>query len=203
MTQLFTGFQRSLYSQYTFSFLLSLAKYHVYGKGGITERSVAWAQGDMEYFGPDHLPYAIPALFILVFFSLPPPLLLISYPLLWKVRAKLRFSAEDRNEKPFWVIRKLLPFIDSFQGPFRDNCRYFAGLFFVWRLILCAVFVSSTTNPNEAYFRIEVTFLIIFTVHTLVRPYKRRLHNIIDGPRDASALGRERCACADLPIMLE
>ena len=176
-----TAFFVLFYSQYTFLSFLCLSKYQVYGKGGTTERSVAFAQGDMEYFGPNHLPYAIPALLILVMFSLPPPLLLISYPLLWQVRAKLRFSAKDRNEKTFWVIRKLLPFIDSFQGPFRDNCRYFAGLFFIWRLILCTVFVFSTTNLNEAYFRIEVTFLIIFTVHTLVRPYKRRLHNIIDG----------------------
>ena len=125
-----------LHSQYTLLSFTCLTKFHIYGKGGTTERTVVLEQGYMEYFEPAHLPYAIPALFVLVFFSLPLPLLLISYPLLWKVKARLRHSAEERNEATLWVIRKLLPFIDSFQGVFRDNCRYFAGLFFIWRVIL-------------------------------------------------------------------
>ena len=88
----------------------------------------------MEYFEPAHLPYAIPALFVLVFFSLPLPLLLISYPLLWKVKARLRHSAEERNEATLWVIRKLsLTHSRECSGTIADIlqvCSSFGGLFY-------------------------------------------------------------------------
>ena len=135
----------------------------------------------MEHFGREHLPYAIPALLVLVFLSLPPPLLLISYPLLWNIRAKLTRSLGrngDDTTTP-WLIRKLLPLVDSFQGVFKDNCRMFAGLLFLWRIILATIFACSPTHTFFFFFT-EVALIVIFTLHVLVRPYKRRLYNVID-----------------------
>ena len=81
-------------------------------------KSVVTLQGNVNYFGPDHLPYVIPALLVLIFPSLPPPLLLISSTLLWKIKAKLRRNTGNKNDTNIWPIRKLLPLIDSFQGVF-------------------------------------------------------------------------------------
>ena len=78
-----------------------------------------------------------------------------------------------------WLIRKLPPLIDSFQGVFRDNYRMFAGLFFLWRFILTAIFIFSSTL-SEFFLLTESTLLIMFVFHTLARPYKCHFHNIVD-----------------------
>ena len=168
------------YTQYTVTSFQILSRLTLYGEGEGKLGSVVRLQGNVDYFGPGHLPYAIPALLVLIFLSLPPPLLLISYPLLWKVKAKLRRNnAENENDTTLWPIRKLLPLIDSFQGVFRDNCRMFAGLLFLWRLILSAIFAFST-NLTDFFLLTEIALLSFLTIHILARPYKRRIYNIID-----------------------
>ena len=158
--------------------LLSRLPFYEEGKTGY--KYVFSAQGNVDYFGPDHLPYAIPALLVLIFLSLPPPLLLISYPLLWKIKAKLRRNVESENDTTIWPIRKLLPLIDSFQGVFRDNCRMFAGLLFLWRLVMSAI-TAFSDNATLFYLLFVGALLSIFTIHALVRPYTKRIDNVIDG----------------------
>ena len=111
------------YTQLTITSFQILSRLLLYGEGGKVVGSVVRLQGNVDYFGADHLPYAIPALLVLVFLSLPPPLLLISYPLLWKIKARL--MGQSGNDRTVWLIWKLLPLIDSFQGVFRDNCHYY------------------------------------------------------------------------------
>ena len=170
------------YTQYTVTSFQILSLIPVYGEGEQIISYVVYRQGSIEYFGTGHLPYAIPAVFALLLLSLPPPLLLISYPLLWKIKGKLishMKSAETENETTIWPIRKLLPLIDSFQGVFKDNRRMFAGLLFLWRVILSAIFAFST-NLTEFFLLTEIALLCFFTIHAVARPYKRRLFNIID-----------------------
>ena len=170
------------YTQYTFTSFQILTLVPVYTEGEKTLSYVVYHQGSVEYFGAGHLPYAIPAVFVLLLLSLPPPLLLISYPLLWKVKGKLIShikSTETENETTPLPIRKLLPLIDSFQGVFKDNRRMFAGLLFLWRIILAIIFAFSS-NFTEFFLSIEVALLCFFTIHAVARPYKRRLFNIID-----------------------
>ena len=166
------------YTLYTVTSFQILSRLTLTGEGGVTRGSFVRLQGNVEYFGVDHLPYAIPAVLVLLFLSLPPPLLLISYPLLWRVKAKFRSKTADDDATP-WLIRKLLPLIDSFQGVFRDNCRMFAGLLFLWRLILTAIFALSS-NLREFFLLTEIALLCFFTIHAVARPYKQRLYNMID-----------------------
>ena len=164
------------YTQFTVASFQILSRLKLYGEGGKVVISVVRLQGNVEYFGVDHLPYAIPAVLVLVFLSLPPPLLLISYPLLWKIKARLRPAD---NERTVWLIRKLLPIIDSFQGVFRDNRRMFAGLLFLWRIVLVAIF-ALTTNLIDFFTYTQVILLFLFVFHVVAQPYKRRLYNMID-----------------------
>ena len=124
------------YTQYTLTSMQIINKVPVYRENGEIDQNVAYLQGNLEYFGINHLPYAIPAVLVLIFLSLPPPLVLVAYPFLWNIKAKLKKSDSDTTP---WLIRKLLPIIDSFQGVFRDNYRMFAGLFFLWRFIITAI----------------------------------------------------------------
>ena len=132
---------------------------------------VRW-KGNVVLFHKDHLPYAIPAVLMILCFSIPPPLLLIAYPLLWNIKAKLRRTAVMDNDKTAWPIRKFLPLIDSFQGIFRDKCRMFAGLLFLWRLILASIFAFTSVNTIALFF--------FLSVHAVTRPYKESLYNKID-----------------------
>ena len=168
------------YTQYTVTSFIILSSAELFQEGGSRKKSVVYSHESVDYFGVDHLPYAIPALLVLVFLSLPPPLLLISYPLLWKIKAKLRRNVETENDTTVWPIRKLLPLIDSFQGVFKDNCRMFAGLLFLWKFILLAIALF-TDDLMEFFFATEIVLLAILIIHTLARPYKESYSNIIDG----------------------
>ena len=167
------------YSQYTLTSFVIISSATLLHEGEARKKFVVPFDTSVEYFGVEHLPYALPAILVLVFLSLPPPLLLISYPLLWKIRAKLRCEVDTENDTTVWPIRKLLPLIDSFQGVFRDNCRMFAGLLFLWKFILLAIAIF-TNGPMEFFFATEVALFVIFTIHTLAKPYKDHRANIID-----------------------
>lgn len=167
------------YTHYTVASFQILSRLKVYGEGGVTIGTVVHLQGNVDYFSVNHLPYAIPAVLVFLFLTIPPPLLLISYPLLWKIKAKCRHNVDTDNDTTVWPIHKLLPLIDSFQGVFRDSYRLFAGLFFLWRLILSAIYALSSSLP-EFFFLTEIALLFFFTIHALIRPYKRQLYNVID-----------------------
>ena len=63
----------------------------IYGRGGEVIRRVMFRDGEIDYFSEAHLRYAIPAIaFITV--ALIPPLLLIMYPLHYRVIAALKLD---------------------------------------------------------------------------------------------------------------
>ena len=173
------------YTQYTVTSFQILSRLSLYGEGGKRLRYVVFLQGSVEYFAVEHLPYAIPAVLTILLLSIPPPLLLISYPLMWKIKAKLSSSCAKKSseiaqsEITIWPIRKLLPLIDSFQGVFRDNHRMFAGLLFLWRMILTAIFAFSA-NITEFFVLTEIALLLFLSLHAVSRPYKKQLYNTID-----------------------
>ena len=83
--------------------------------------------------------YVTPAIICLLIIILPPPIILSSEPLLVRVSGVLNIR---RNAITYTLHRlrmKLKPFLDSFQGCFKDNCRYFAGLFFLYRILLVLI----------------------------------------------------------------
>ena len=85
-----------------------------------------------------HLFYAIPAGCLFIAFGIVPPVLLIAYPLCYKAFALLHIN--ETRFVPFlckiFPLEKLKPLFDAFQSAFKDNCRYFSGLYFVYRLII-------------------------------------------------------------------
>ena len=55
----------------------------------------------------------------------------------------------------------------------------FAGLLFLWRMILTAIFAFST-NVTEFFVLTEIALLSFLFLHAVSRPYKRQLYNTID-----------------------
>ena len=137
--------------------------------------------GNIRYLKEEHLPYAIPAIFCLMTLGMFPPLLFLVYPLLNRV---LPSSDQDDSKivkyvtQKFSVIR-MKPLLDSFQGCFKDNCRFFAGLYFLYRWIplLLDTFIWSF---RKYYVALEALVIAMLVLHILYQPYAQKIHNIID-----------------------
>ena len=140
-----------------------------------------WLNGEIVHFSKQHLPYALPAVLCLLTVGILPPLLLLIYPLLNKVLAKLGLE----ELAIFAYIMKIpstssiKPFLDSFQGCFKDNMRFFASFYFLYRWIILIVHIS-TIGFFEHYTVVGGVLVFILTLHTICQPYVKRVHNIID-----------------------
>jgi hypothetical protein len=137
--------------------------------------------GNIVHFSGEHLPYALPALFCLLTMGIFPPLLLLSYPLSNKV---LAFFHLDESRTVNFILQKipinrLKPLLDSFQGCFKDNLRFFAGLYFLYRSVPLLL-DTLIQNYSGFYTAVEVFIIIILALHAFFQPYTHRRHNRID-----------------------
>ena len=126
---------------------------------------------DIEYFGSEHLPYAILALVVLTLFIVIPVIIFTLYPFL--------FFQKFLNLLPVrWYV--LHTFMDSFLGSYKDgmepgtrDCQWFFSLFFWCRL---ALFISCGFKLNLMY---AVTCTLILTLFVIaiiiVQPFKSSL----------------------------
>ena len=143
--------------------------------------NVAYYNGDMPFMEKQHLKYAIPAIIFTITFTFIPPLLLITYPLCYKVFELLRLqeSLIVRVLCMLVPLEKLKPFFDSIQGCFKDDYRFFAGLFFIYRL-LPLINYAVTDSLTLFYTLLEVQLIFTLVIHSLVQPYKQKWHNRVD-----------------------
>ena len=136
--------------------------------------------GDFAFFSREHLPYALPALFVLLFIGVLPPLVLIVYPLLNKA---LTLSVKLENSRAakysLYPANKLKPLLDSFQGSFKDNFRFFAGIYFVYRWITVTTY-AIVPLPSLFYTIVQALLIGILVLHSVSQPYQKRWHNILD-----------------------
>ena len=146
-------------------------------KGLHYQRKVVFYSGNITFFGKDHLAYAIPALMCLITIGAVPPLLLLVYPMGWKVLAICGLS-ESKGVKMI-PIDRLKPLLDSFQSCFKDNFRFFSGLYFVYRVPTLVAYVLAI-GLTQFYVAIEVVFLVTLALHAIAQPYQKRWHNIVD-----------------------
>ena len=164
----FRGFVTFLilsYTKFTLVTFTLLKPTYLYGPGGKSYDIVVNLDGTLKYFGHGHLPYAIPAILVLVFIVLLPLAVLAMYP---RVCTMLGIH-----------VHKMMPFFDSLNGAFKINCYYFALFYFVYRLILVAIF-SFIPEVQQQYVLQHTLSNIILVLHLIKRPYKENLHNIVD-----------------------
>ena len=171
-----TAFIVICYSQCARVSFQILSPAYLYGVNYTRMRPVAFRRGEYEMFSLPHLRYALPALAVLLIMSLI-PILLILYPLIYKVLALCKL-----NESKFArVITRIfpIPLLDLFQSSFKDNCRFFAGFYFLYRLIALAAYAYSSTLIIF-YTLVELQLILVLALHSAVQPYKQRWHNVID-----------------------
>ena len=177
-----TSFLVMCYAQCAHVSVLILTAGNIYKRsdfGDVPFRSVVLYSGEVGYFDGSHLPYALPALFFLVCIVLAPPMLLIIYPLCYKLLNFFRIK-EDRVTSlcKLLPLEKLKPLFDSFQSCFKDEHRYFAGLYFFYRLAIPVTFALSQTIWFYVY--VELVLIFMLALHSLCQPYRHQWHNRLD-----------------------
>ena len=138
---------------------------------------VLYYDATVEFFGREHLPYAIVALFVGVFAVILPIVFLIIYPMKWFQKCL----------NPLKIQRQRLDmFVNCYQGYYKDGTngtrdyRWFSVAFFILQMI---VFVLFTLSQSIYCFSIGalVTVTLMFMQLSL-RPYKEefKVYNITD-----------------------
>ena len=157
----------------SFDLLIPARLYDIHGENIGTK--YLYYDGTIEYFGKEHLPYAIVAIIMLLVFVVFPCLLLCLFP----CRCFQRFlhHYEFRN-------LVLTTFMDAFQGCYKDgtngtrDCRYFAAMYFILLGVLLGSIATTLTRfVLPAAISILITFAVIIVI---ARPYKSPAHNAIN-----------------------
>ena len=120
--------------------------------------------------------YLLPASIVFTFVCII-PILLFVYPLraLEWCLSKVPFLWK------FYPTDKVLIFLDTFQGCYKNNMRFFAGLYFLFRLVINTVYII-TTNWIQQYSTQQIICVVMAVLVALCQPYKKEYHifNYID-----------------------
>ena len=130
------------------------------------------------YFGSSHIGYAVITLLLAFIVLIIPIILLFLYPCRCFHKCLNHFHL------------RLLPlhaFVDAFQGCYKDgtngtrDCRYFAGLQLVLRLLFPFIFlIARETMSSLSSFAVLLGLYIILFV--IIQPYKIAVYNKADVP---------------------
>ena len=141
------------------------------------EETVVYRVGYMDYLKEEHLKYAVIAIIVLVFIIVIPPLLLLIYPLMFRMLSLCKLS----ESKLVGILWRVMPIqlLDSFQSSFKDNFRFFAGLYFLNRAFVLGAYAYCRTML-QFYTVVQMQLILFLALHAIFQPYKKRKHNIID-----------------------
>ena len=149
----------------------------LYDENSECYKKVVSYNGNMALFHGAHIKYATVAVVFLIFIVIFPPIVLLFYPLFFKILGLCGLS-ESKFAMYLW---KMMPIqvLDSFQNPFKDNYRVFSGLYFLYRAIALATY-ALTKNLIQYYGAFELELAFVILLHAAFNPYRSRIFNIID-----------------------
>ena len=123
---------------------------------------------NIEYFGVDHLPYAIPAIITLIVFVVIPILVSFLYPFQFFQRYLSLFPLN-------WHF--FHAFVDSFQGCYKDGTepgiydyRWFSALTLLIRPLLFVAYITTPSMMSCVYILIILVLSLIIMIN--VQPFK-------------------------------
>ena len=121
----------------------------------------------IQYFHDRHALYVVVAIVSGLIVGIGLPLLLLLEPF---VNKKINFV-------------KIKPLLDEFQDCYKDKRKYrwFASYYLICRQVILLIIFIGNSNYNRMLFFLQITCIIIATIHMWVRPYKSASLNIFDG----------------------
>ena len=144
----------------------------VYNVTGQVVGLYTYYNGSLEYFGRNHLPYAVLAIFMFITFNLVPFLLLCLYP------CRCFQSCLNCCRLNSQVLRT---FMDAFQGCYKFepyDCRYWAAFYMFLRIAALAIFAIT----QSGYFVVVggIVLIPVIVIYTIIRPYRETMYNVVD-----------------------
>ena len=150
----------------TLDLLLPIKVYHIHPHGESYNWYVFY-DASYQYFGKDHLPYALISVAIFISLGLSPLLLLIFYPM--SCFQKYCYGANS------YALRT---FVDAFQGHYKDGTepgtcdrRWFAGIYFLGRILVLYIIYGAVKNI-VCYTLAGFSLMIIGMLIILLQPFK-------------------------------
>ena len=149
--------------------LLNCTELHLPTGGTISPPRRVLHDPSLEWFGEKHLPFALPAIFILCIFVFLPALFLLLYPM--KIFQKCLGCCGRR-------LLALHAFADVLQGCYKNgtngtrDCRYFAGLYLVFRIVLLPALYGGSVFGTYRGMVSVVCLVTASLLFLLFRPYK-------------------------------
>ena len=183
--------ERSILDAYTTFIALSYIKFtnvslnivhpeFLQDENGTVRATVVYYNGSMRYFDYNHAPFFLIAVLTLSVFALILPLLLLFYPL------KVLRAVSCHSKTCMSCEGKCRLFLLKFQGHFKDgsvrgthDCRFFAGLYFVFRFVFLLV-DAVVDMPFTRYLTLQVVCVVAVLLFATARPYKRDRYNNLD-----------------------
>ena len=156
-----------------------MATSRLYHQNGSYFRTVPLFNGEMLFFSDDHLRFAVPALICFALVILPPIVILFCEPMLTMASNSQLIHRTNVQRLLRKTRLRMKPFLDSFQACFKNKYRFFAGMFFLYRIIVPVVSITST-SIIEAYIMSNLLLVAILLAHLLVQPFERKWHNQLD-----------------------
>lgn len=162
------------------NFLVSTPLYH--DRKHIFENR-AYLAGTIKYFSTDHAPYVLFALVFLLI-SIILPVYLIMKPLK-RLLCPPQEEQDDKCDPPLCCCAgrakrlNFNEFLREFYDPFKDNCHFYAGFFFVYRLAFYATFAFTPTLQIQ-YCVQQFLLVTILVIHSVLQPYDSKYSNILD-----------------------
>ena len=137
---------------------------------GVFRGRYLYYDSSYEFFGKDHLPYGVLALFMLICFNALPELLLFFYPMKWFQKCLNHFKLSHLA---------LHTFVDSFAGCYKDgtepgtrDCRYFAGLYLLIRITFYIIY--EVVHTDFFYGISGIITSILLLLYAIFQPYKSK-----------------------------
>ena len=172
------------YSKFTLVSFILLTSADVLDDRGTPQAKVLYYDGTIEFLSKEHIPYVIVSVIVLLTFVGIPPVLLIA-PSAIHYLQRIPFCGRLGLLQPGPRFQQ---FLSAFQGCYKDGTgegenkhdfRWFAGFYFLLRLIMLLVFAFTPDwfmqfIVQQLLFMSASFFVIIF------RPYKNDLFNKVD-----------------------
>ena len=184
----FATFLLLSYTKFTLVSLILLTGTPLFDNTGKVFASVLYYDGTIDYMSKQHTVYVISAILVLLTFVAIPPVILI-------VPSGIRNLEKILGRKLCNIQpgAKLQQFLNAFQGGYKDGTedrsrnteksqydfRFFAGLYFVLRIILFLVY-AFTPEWFMQFTLQQIVFMIAFLLFALFRPYKDDFYNKLD-----------------------
>ena len=176
----------------------------LYGKGyNVLNHRVAF-YGEIIYFSSKHMKYAVPAIFFLVVL-LVPMFMLLFYPLVTSCLSYYNIDASESWKGYILTVcfmhKQLKPLYDRFYTSFKDKHRYFAGFYFLYRVLIEVTYYIP--NYIESAFIMETLLISFLVLHTIMQPHQNMHHNTIDTLLLSNLVIINGLICVDMIIIYD